>query len=117
MLAASEVEEQTNVSAKLKEMAAAKGVTLPDAPDAATQALVTQVQGLSGTDVDAFYIREGGIKGHELLQKTMQMVNAKAQDADLKKLATATLPVIRTHLSVSKDERTMMQKKSGGMAK
>jgi putative membrane protein len=103
ILAASEVEEQTNVSAKLQQIATAKGVTLPSSPDAEAQALVAQVQNLSGAAVDAFYLTEGGIRGHELLQKTMQTVSKNAKDQSLKKLAVATLPVIRTHLSVSRD--------------
>lgn len=108
VLAASEVEEQTGVAAKLKEIADAKGVTLPEGPDAAAQVLVTKAEGMSGDALDAFYITESGIKGHELLQKTMTTVNATAKDATLKKLATATLPVIKTHLTVSKDVKTMM---------
>ena len=108
LLANSEVEEQTGVSAKLKEIAAAKGVTLPEGPDSEAQSLVSQVQNLSGAELDAFYVNQSGIKGHELLQATMTTVNSTAKDATLKKLATATLPVIKTHLSVSKDVKSMM---------
>jgi putative membrane protein len=109
LLAQSEVEEQTGVAAKLKEIATAKNVTLPEGPDAAAQQLVTQVNGLSGTAVDAFYLKQGGIKGHELLQATMLSVTAVAKDAALKKLATATLPVIRTHLTVSRQVQATMK--------
>lgn len=108
LLAASEVEEQTGVSAKLKEIADAKGVTLPEGPDSEAQALVSQAQNLSGAELDAFYINQSGIKGHELLQATMNTVNSSAKDATLKKLATATLPVIKTHLSVSREVKGMM---------
>ena len=108
LLAASEVEEQTGVSAKLKEIAAAKGVTLPEGPDSDAQNLVSQAQNLSGAELDAFYINQSGIKDHELLQATMNTVNSTAKDATLKKLATATLPVIKTHLSVSKDVKSTM---------
>ena len=108
MLAQSEVEEQTGVAAKLQEMADAKGVSLPTGPDDSTQALVSRVQDMSGSDVDAFYLAEGGIRGHELLRKTMTTVSTTAKDAGLKKLATATLPVIRTHLSVSKEVQSNM---------
>lgn len=107
LLAASEVEEQTGIAAKLKEIATAKGATLPDGPDAAAQELVTQAQGLSGAALDAFYLEQSGIKGHELLQQTMTTVSSTAKDATLKKLALGTLPVIRTHLSVSKAVKTM----------
>jgi putative membrane protein len=109
LLAASEVEEQTNLSAKLQEMATAKGITLPADADTAAQGLVSQTEGLSGADADNFYLTEGGIKGHELLQATMQTVLKTATDPALKKLATATLPVIRTHLTVSRDVKGTMK--------
>ncbi len=108
LLAQSQVEEQTGVAAKLKEIATAKGISLPEGPDAAAQALVTKAQNLEEGEVDAFYINESGVKGHELLQKTMVTVNGTAKDPALKKLAAATLPVIRTHLAVSKEVKRMM---------
>lgn len=102
ILAQSEVEEQTTLSAKLKEIAAAKGISLPADPDAETNALANQVQNLSATDVNLFYIRESGIKGHEMLKETMSTVKGDANDDNMKALAKATLPVIKTHLKVSK---------------
>lgn len=108
VLAQSEVEEQTGVAAKLAEMADAKGITLPEGPADSVQLMVNRVQEMTGQELDAFYINESGVKGHELLQKTMTTVNANAKDAGLKKLATVTLPVIRTHLSVSKELRKTM---------
>jgi putative membrane protein len=101
MLAQSEVEEQTGVKAKLEEIAQAKGLTLPTEPDAMTKTLVSRVQGLSADEVNAFYIRESGVKGHLLLQSTMTTVRSKAKDDTMKSLAAATLPVIKTHLTVS----------------
>lgn len=101
LLAQSEVEEQTNVAAKLKEIAAAKGTTVPESPDAETEALVNSIGNMTADEVNAFYIRESGVKGHELLKETMTSVQANARDKSLKALAKATLPVIETHLQVS----------------
>jgi putative membrane protein len=108
LLAQSEVEEQTGVSNKLKELASAKGVTLPSAPDAETQRLVTQAQGLSGTQLDQFYLAESGVKGHQELEATMTTVASTAGLKEMRKLAAATLPVIRMHLEVSQAEMKMM---------
>lgn len=110
MLAQSEVEEQTGVSAKLKEIAAAKGVTLPSAPDSKTQSLINKMNNMSGNELDVFYIRESGVKGHEKLNATMTKVQSKAKDASMKSLASATLPVIKMHMAVSRAE---VAKKSG----
>ncbi len=109
LLATSEVEEQTGLSAKLKEIATAKGVTLPEGPDADAQALVSTAQGLDGASLDSFYINQSGVKGHQLLLKTMTTVSGTAKDATLKKISIATLPVIKTHLAVSKAEQSKMK--------
>lgn len=102
MLAQSEVEEQTTVSNKLKQIASAKGAAMPQQPDAETTALVNSIQGMSADEVNLFYLRESGIKGHELLRSTMNTVRSNADDDALEALAKATLPVIKTHLKVSK---------------
>ncbi len=108
LLAQSEVDEQTTIAAKLKEVAAAKGATLPTDIDPAVTALVQSINNSSGTQVDALYLDEGGIRGHELLETTMKTVRRTADDASMKALAVATLPVIKTHLKVSKKERKRM---------
>ncbi|RYY52309.1 MAG: DUF4142 domain-containing protein [Chitinophagaceae bacterium] len=59
-------------------------------------------QATNGTGADEMYLRESGVKGHEKLQATMMKVSSQAKDPALKALAAATLPVIRTHLKVSK---------------
>ncbi|GAA4344499.1 hypothetical protein GCM10023184_45860 [Flaviaesturariibacter amylovorans] len=105
MLAQSEVDEQTGVSNKLKEIAAAAGVTLPAMPDATAQAITKQVEALSGTELDQLYLDESGVKGHEALQQTMTTVSARAKNKALRKLAEATLPVIKMHLEIAKAER------------
>lgn len=107
-LAQSEVEEQTTVAAKLKEIATAKGASMPAEPDAETVALVSQIQSLTPGEVNLLYIRESGIKGHELLKQTMSTVKGNAADNNMKALAKATLPVIKTHLKVSKQVQDKM---------
>jgi putative membrane protein len=101
-LAQSEVEEQTGLSAKLKEIAKAKGVELPGKPDAQTQAMLTKLSALSGSELDTYYVAESGVKGHEKLDKVMSSVKSKAKDANLKSLAAAAHPLVQTHLKVSR---------------
>lgn len=111
ILAQSEVEEQTAVSAKLQEIASAKGMTLPTAPDSKTRSMVSKMQGMTaGADFDRTYVRESGVNGHVKLQQTMSKVQANAADPSMKALASATMPVIQTHLNVS---RSVVAKMSG----
>jgi putative membrane protein len=105
MLAQSEVEEQTNIAAKLKEVASAKGISLPTEMDPSVTALVQRINNASAEEVNTLYLEEGGIRGHQLLETTMKTVRRSANDATMKALAMATLPVIKTHLKVSKKER------------
>jgi putative membrane protein len=107
-LAQSEVEEQTGLSAKLKEIAEAKGITLPAAPDAQTQALLAKMKDMSGAALDRFYVQESGVKGHEQLDKVMSKVKSGAKDAGLKSLAAAAHPLVKTHLTVSRAMLTKM---------
>ncbi len=108
MLAQSEVDEQTNIAAKLREVAAAKGITMPAAADPEVTALVQRINSASADEVNRIYLEEGGIRGHEMLQATMKTVKRTADDETMKALAVATLPVIKTHLKVSKKERREM---------
>lgn len=102
-LAQAEVEEQTALGEKLKEIAAAKNVTLPTEPDSKTRSMIAKMQERSaGMDFDRYYVRESGVKGHEKLDKTMSKVQSRAADETLKTLAATALPLVRTHLQVSR---------------
>lgn len=112
-LAQAEVDEQTGLSAKLKEIADAKGVTLPSAPDAEMQATMTSMQSQSGMAFDRMYVSESGVKGHEKLDAVMGKVKATASDSNLKDIEKAAHPLVKTHLKVS---REIMGKMAGNGA-
>lgn len=107
-LAQAEVDEQTGLSAKLKEIADAKGAILPSAPDAETQAMVTKMQGMSGADFDKMYVSESGVKGHEKLDTVMSKVKSNASDSNLKDIEKAAHPLVKAHLKVAREIMTKM---------
>ncbi|CCH53847.1 hypothetical protein BN8_02977 [Fibrisoma limi BUZ 3] len=107
-LAQAEVDEQTGLSAKLKEIASAKGVSLPTTPDAEAQAMLTKMQGLSGAEFDRQYVQQSGVNGHEKLDQVMSKVESSAKDQSLKNLAKAAHPLVKTHLQVSRDELSQL---------
>jgi len=118
-LAQAEVQEQSGLSGKLQEIAIAKGIQLPTETDSETQAMLDKMKSMSGSELDAFYISESGIKGHEKLEKVMATVQSQAKDSNLKNLASIALPLIRTHLQVSRatqgsSKTTGSQSKSSG---
>lgn len=106
--AQAEVDEQTGLSAKLQEIAQAKGITLPSAPDPQTKAMVTKLQGLSGTSFEKMYMDESGVKGHEKLDKVMSTVESTASDASLKGVGKAAHPLVKTHLTVARQIETTL---------
>jgi putative membrane protein len=103
-IAHAEVEEQTGLAAKLKEIATAKSAQIPDAPDEKTKKAVEKLDAKTGAAFDKDYLQESGVDGHQMLQKTMEKVQSKAADATLKLVASTALPLIQKHLEVSKDE-------------
>lgn len=100
--AQAEVDEQTGLSAKLQEIAQAKGVTLPSTPDAETQAMVSRMQNMTGAAFDQMYMSESGVKGHQKLDKVMSTVESTASDPSLKGVAKAAHPLVKTHLDVAR---------------
>ncbi len=110
-LAQAEVDEQTGLSAKLKEIAQAKGITLPGAPDAETKTNLAKMQAMSGMSFDRAYVAESGVKGHEKLDAVMNKVKSSASDSNLKAVAQTAHPLVKAHLKVS---REILAKMSGG---
>lgn len=113
MLAQAEVDEQTGLSAKLGEIAAAKGITLPTTPDADTQSMLSRMQAMSGADFDRMYVQESGVNGHMKLDDVMAQVQKNAKDKTLKDLAKAAHPLVKTHLKVAQN---LMRAMGNGMS-
>ena len=101
--AQAEVDEQTGLSAKLKEIASAKGITLPAAPDAKTKEAIDKMQGMSGAEFDTMYMKEVGEKSHEKLNQVVTKVKSAATDGNLRAVAQAAHPLVKTHLEVAKE--------------
>lgn len=106
--AKAEVKEQTGLSKKLKEVAAAKGVMLPAGPDEKGKAMLAKLSGMSGAEFDKAYMKESGVKGHEMLDKVMDRVRSKAEDPTLKSLEAAAHPLVLMHLEAAQGEVSAM---------
>lgn len=114
VLAQSEVEEQTGVSAKIMEIAKAKGMTLNADPTLATTQMLERMRQTSDAgELDEYYTRQSGVDGHEKLMKTGEKVMREARDPALKALAEATAPVIKMHMQVSQGVLDQMGKSNG----
>jgi putative membrane protein len=103
VFAAAEVDEQRGLSAKLKELSAAKGFTVPLEPGGEQKKILQDLMAMS-MPVDREYLKLVGVDGHQALQTIMEEIRAKAVDPNLKQLAAAALPLVGTHLTLCREE-------------
>jgi putative membrane protein len=91
------VKDHSAANAKLKKIAMAKGVELPDGPSLMQKAMNKKTDMKSGDSFDNAYI-EDQVKAHkdtiDLLQKEID----SGKDPDGKAFATETLPKVKGHL-------------------
>ena len=107
LYAKGEVHEQTGLADKLKEVATAKGATLPAGMDKEAEKTIAKLKELSGRDFDEYYLKQVGVSGHKVLKATMEKVKAKAKDMVLKQIAENALPLIEVHLAAATAELEM----------
>jgi len=86
---------------KLKSIASAKGVTLPDALNAKDKALYDRLSGMSGDAFDKAYMR-AMIKDHNEDVAEFKKESGKAKDQDVRSFASTTLPTLEDHLQQAK---------------
>ncbi|WP_419728507.1 DUF4142 domain-containing protein [Lichenicola sp.] len=94
------VSDHTANNDQLKQIAVAKGASVPTGPnDMQTQELST-LQAEKGRKFDHDYIADQ-IAGHTAMLQAFQTEAASGTDADLKKFASDTIPVIQSHLDMA----------------
>src|SRR4051794_2245345 len=93
------ITDHTRLDANLTKVAAALDVSLPDAPSAAQQAELAAVSAHSGAAFDQAWTDQQ-LAAH---RATLQLGNtelAKGSDPQVKGLASASAPVVRSHLAM-----------------
>jgi len=95
------VEDHGNANAELKQLASAKGVTLPNAPDATHQAEMKRLEKLSGAQFDREFAQMM-VRDHEKVVAAFDKQSKSGSDPELKAFATKTLPTLRTHLQMAR---------------
>ena len=90
------VTDHTKAGDQLKQLAAAKNITLPANLDDKSQKKLDNLNKKSGKDFDKAYT-DDMLDGHEDAVDAFQKGSNNLQDADLKGFATQTLPVIQMH--------------------
>ncbi|MBI5334490.1 MAG: DUF4142 domain-containing protein [Burkholderiales bacterium] len=94
--------DHTDAAQRLRDLAAAKGVTLPTTVSAAQRETLTKLGQASGADFDRLFLAQVGIDAHQRDIAAFEHAAREAKDADVKAFATATLPTLRQHLATAR---------------
>jgi len=91
-------------------LAQTKGVTPPDGPSVVQTTEITALKALTGGAFDAMYVNRIGVASHEATVEMFEKASNEAQDADVRAMATDTLPKLREHLKMARDLNQKQEK-------
>ena len=91
------VTDHTAANEKLKAVAAAKQVSLPDSPGLMQKASKKKLDMMSGDSFDKSYVKDM-IDDHKADIKEFQKEANEGKDPEVKAFAVATLPTLKMHL-------------------
>ena len=94
--------DHAQLNKEVRELAAKKGVALPDRLDAKHQALLDQLSKLKGADFDRAFAKDM-VSGHEKAVAQFEDEAKNGKDADVKAWAEKSLPTLREHLKLARD--------------
>ncbi len=113
-------QDHSKANEKLRQLAEAKGVTMPAGPKAGDKHEESKLSKLQGQDFDREYM-DYMVKDHQKDVKEFQKQARKAKDADVKSFAEQTLPTLQQHLQLAQNADATVggkqAKKSGKQAK
>lgn len=108
------VDDHTKALDDLKQIAAARGVTLPTQPDRQQMAMENKLSALSGEKFDTQYVDQSGKRAHRDTHRLLQRVSSRATDPELKSYATQVMATVESHQQLAKDTSKNLQSTSEG---
>ena len=94
------IDEHTQSTNQLKQIAAQTGMTLPSDPGSFNQAVLDQLTPLTGSAFDRAYL-EAQANGHMQAVALFRTEMGRGQETALKQFATQLLPTIEQHYSMA----------------
>ncbi|TSD64822.1 DUF4142 domain-containing protein [Inquilinus sp. KBS0705] len=92
------VMDHTKANEELMAIAKTKNITLPTAPDADHQKMLTDLSAKSGAEFDKAYV-DAMVNGHKKVASMLEDASKKCKDSELMAFATKTLPTVKAHLA------------------
>ncbi len=108
------VDDHTRSLDELKQLAQAKGVTLPTEPSREQKAMEKRLSSLSGEKFDKQYLEQAGERSHKSTHKLLKQASTKAQDTDLKNYASKAMGVVESHQQLTEETERGMKSTSRG---
>lgn len=94
------IADHTPANDQLKQIATAKGATVPTAPNDMQTQQMTKLQGESGHMFARDYLADQ-LADHKMMLQMYQTEAASGTDPDLKKFASDNVPVIQSHIDMA----------------
>lgn len=95
------VREHRKNNEALQRLARDKGVELELAPDTEDGQLLDRLRHLDAAEFDDEYLQHAGVYAHSVVERLFNQEASNGTDADLRRFAEQTLPVIRHHLDMA----------------
>lgn len=107
-------DDHTKALDELKQLAQAKGVTLPSELSRQQKAMEKRLSSLSGDKFDKQYLEQVGDRSSKDTHKLLKRASDKAQDTDLKNYASKTLGVVESHQQLAEEAERNLKSSSRG---
>jgi putative membrane protein len=92
------VMDHTKANEELMAIAKKKNITLPTAPDADHQKMLTDLSTKTGKDFDKAYV-DAMVNGHKKVASMLEDASKNCKDSELMGFAAKTLPTVKAHLA------------------
>lgn len=93
------IDDHSKALDEVRELALAKGVTVPAELDAKHRSEASKLEKMSGAAFDKAYMARAGVRDHKAVHAKLAKIESKASDADVKALASKMKPVVQQHLN------------------
>lgn len=92
------IDDHTEASERLRQLASSVGVTPPAAMSSPHAAHLEKLRGLDGAEFDREYAAQIGVAGHQEAVGLFERASREATNPDVRAFAEKTLPTLREHL-------------------
>lgn len=110
------IDDHTKALEDVRQLAQAKGVTLPTEVDRVNKRKAERLAALSGDAFDRAYMAQAGVADHKKNHALLEQAQTRAKDPDLKALAARTLPIVGQHLNSAQELHKHTVQGSSGTA-